>query len=354
MISAILADWNTLTHSQRMRRAYELGLGAENGPLIDRLEQGDSFARRLAVQTIYGSRDGERALRLTSDPSRLVRLGATRVLCLLGTSEQVLSAFLAGNAAARLRMTRILVKARRREVFDGLCLAAREAGAEWRSFAPFASEAFVTRHFADAFDRAGVQDWARLARHHPRMALEKLLARARAATERDDLLIAQSNGALGALNDRESDLALQLVRELSRHVPLGDLKLAPLLPQKPEEVARLALEAESPVRFNFGPFVSRLKFETLRELILKQPGTLDNPWKWMPHISVAERGNLWAEFGRGWRGSDGVINRALLECLPRDVRDLEARRHVEMPAFAGHPQSWLPYAALLERDTAVL
>jgi hypothetical protein len=63
----LLRELEKLTHSGRVRRMVELGRTAAANPntasLIDELEQGDFYERSLALQSCFGSKDGEHMLR---------------------------------------------------------------------------------------------------------------------------------------------------------------------------------------------------------------------------------------------------------------------------------------------------
>ncbi len=323
-----------------MQSAYELGLDPQNLALVDEIERGDGFARRMALQTIYGSRDAERAARLCSDASRLVRRGALKLLATFGEPAQIEPVFLSSGEATRRSIVRVLVKLRRRSAIDALCLALQNTGGEWQILAPYASRNFLEAHFEAAFARGGSADWARLARHHSRLALEKLLKRAGNATERDTLLLGHANAALAVLGARENDLALQLVQSLARFVALGEITLGDLLPQRPEAIAQMVLKSGDKISLDFGPFVARLQPETVRQLLLERPSTLRSPERWLERLPLEFRGALWSEFERGWRTSSGTISTELLPHLPREARNREAQRHLALPVLAVKPENW--------------
>jgi HEAT repeat protein len=333
-----------------MRLAYELGRDPQNVPLFDAMERGSSFERRLSLQSVYGSRDAGRALRLVNDPSQLVRYSAVKMLTIFGDSQMLEPLFRNGSEKTQRSIVRMLVREDRLGVIDDLCSSLMEHGGDWQALAPYATTTFLKEHFETAFARAGTLEWTRLARRHPRFALGKLLERARVMEQRDNALLYASNSALTVLSGRESELALQLVHELGHHIPMGELNLKGLLPHQPEALARLLLSRDDECHLDFSGLVPRLKFETLRQLLLTRSENLWRTDRWLALISLDQRQVLWDEFGRGWRTADGIVPLETLRKLPRAVRTAEAKRHIRLPSLAASPLTWLPYAALLEHE----
>jgi hypothetical protein len=77
------------------------------------------------------------------------------------------------------------------------------------------------------------------------------------------------------------------------------------------------------------------------------------PEWWLPRLPKAQRLAAWAAAGRAWRHDGQQVRVTLLEHLPPDVRQEEARRHLALPELAARPaQHRLPYAALLPWEEA--
>ena len=95
-VQGLLGPLDQLPHSIKMKRMVELGkLSAAGDPqskqVVAGLEAEGSFgAKLLALQSCYGSRDVELALRQLQSPSRNLRDLAARVLiCIAGDDQLV-------------------------------------------------------------------------------------------------------------------------------------------------------------------------------------------------------------------------------------------------------------------------
>ena len=86
-VTALLRELEKMAHSARMRRMVELGRQARTDAgivtLLDELAAGDFYRRSLAVQSCYGSDDGNRALRALDDPSAGLRTQAISLVALI-------------------------------------------------------------------------------------------------------------------------------------------------------------------------------------------------------------------------------------------------------------------------------
>src|SRR5262249_14908002 len=127
----LLRQIEPLSHAARTRRMVELGRHAATDPAVaatlDALEGGDWYARRLALQSCFGSRDGARVVRAIGDPSRIVRGLAVALAPLTCDDRQAETAVLAAPRAVRRALLRRLVHRGRRGPIDALLdrLAAR-------------------------------------------------------------------------------------------------------------------------------------------------------------------------------------------------------------------------------------
>src|SRR5436305_8495065 len=122
-VGDLLRDLSPLSHDDRMRRMAELGrrsvTDSQAAGATDDLEKGGFYERLLALQSCYGSRDGARALRALSDPSRTIQNRALKVIVLFGDDAQVEEALQAARPGQRLTLLRLLRRSRRPGPADG-------------------------------------------------------------------------------------------------------------------------------------------------------------------------------------------------------------------------------------------
>ena len=364
----ILAELANLPVAARMKRLTELGRDAKAADVLQGWENGDGFERRLALQSCYGSRDGARVARMASDSSRLTRNLALTIsveVCDLSQLEQIFAPL---NDKSRRHLLVLLLRKKRRAEANALIEGARERNENWQILLSLGSQTLVERHFDEAFAAANANDWARLARAHPRWALQKLTQRARELRAPDDNLRLFANAAVGVAAHRAPDESLQLLQILTAHEPLARLEIAPLLNFRPLQVAQLILdndetpESRAPVqsqwgylqtpmrRLDFARLAPRLPLETLLELARRRPENLSGLEEKLKSLEPQTRGQLFEQIGRSWRNSNGEIAANIVALLPPPFREAEARRHLKLPSLAATPVQWLPYAAFLPFD----
>ena len=364
----LLRELTDLPVAARMKRLTELGRDQAATATLSRWERGDGFERRLALQSCYGSRDGARVARMASDKSRLTRnlaLTISSEVCDLAQLQQIFAPL--GDKSRRHLLVTLIRKNRRAEI-DALIEGARERGENWQLLLSLGSLALIERHFAQAFAAANANDWARLARAHPRWALEKLTQRANALAAPDDALRAHANAVLAVAAHRVPNEALQLIQTLIAHEPLARVQIAPLLNYRPQQVAQLVLqndetpESRAPVQtpygylqtpsrgLSFARLAPRLPLQTLLELARRRPETLGGLDQRLKPLAPAVRGQLFEQIGRSWRDEDGQIAAEIVALLPPPLRESEARRHLKLPALGATPADWLPYSAFLPFD----
>ncbi len=361
-ISAELAN---LSVAARMQRLTELGRDARAADVIQKWENGDGFERRLALQSCYGSRDGARVARMAADKSRLTRNLALTLSVEVCDLSQLEAIFAPLNDKSRWHLLVLLIRKKRRADVDALIESARGRSENWQVLLSLGSQNLVERHFAEAFANANANDWTRLARAHPRWALEKLTARVNAQTAPDETIRGHANAAMRVAAHRAPDEALQLIHALTTHEPLARIEIAPLLNYRPQQVAQLVLdndeapESRAPVQtpwgylqtpnraLDFSRLVPRLPLAITLALAEYRPANLGTLTSHLKAISPAVRGSLFAKLGRSWRNSNGEIAANIVALLPPPFREAEARRHLKLPSLVATPVQWLPYAAFL-------
>src|SRR3569833_610797 len=175
----LLAEIEPLTHAQRVRRVVELGRRAVESDVSDTIQQlaaaDDTYQRWLALLTCFTSRDGVHVLRALEDPSRLVRGLAHRLVPQACNDAQARTALDVVHPSRVGPLLRRLRRARRQTAVDAYLaerLAVGDPGVlRWL---PFASADLVASHLELAQARFSAQDWRRLTRHHPSLALQAM------------------------------------------------------------------------------------------------------------------------------------------------------------------------------------
>ena len=347
----LLIELEMLPHSARMKRAVELGREPQNVALWNELEGGNSYEKRLALQSCHGSRDGARVLRLSSDASRLVRNGAISVAAAVCDEAQLATLFAALSARPRRLLLVALLKLGRSA--DAMVSHVARQGGDVEALLGLASPQLAANLLASSWGRASLDDWARLARSQPKLALAQVLAEAVTLEVPDRALLARANAVLGSASEREPDLALGLARELSRVFPLAELDWSGLLRMRAQATAEMVLDSGDRLALDWGGVAHRLSRPTLLALAERLDGALRPLHRVLKRLPIDDRAALYARFGRGWRDERGAIEPQVLALLPRSIRVEEARRHLALPALGAQPAMWLPYISFLPWDEAL-
>ena len=358
-LAELQAELETLAYGARMTRIIALGRDAQNAPLtkslLDEMEQGGFDLRWMALNSCYGSRDGERALRMLTDSSRLIRRGAAAMLAQIGTGEQIVIAQERIQPKNWRNLLLGLHKRRRYDVIEAYLqnLETRRDEDWLRECLPFGSANAVRRLLPQVVERFSAYNWARLARFHPDIALEMLQAQAYSADRPDAGLTYRANAALPIISETRPQAALVLVQTLLRHIPLPQLQFQRLASFLPRETADMVLANEANPVLPLQRLLPRLDTERVVALF-ERYGAQNNLVSriFARRFTPETRDRLYAQFGRGWQNGDGCIPPATVGALSRPLREQEARRHLNLPALAPRPAERLPYASFLPWDEA--
>ncbi|MEZ0362231.1 HEAT repeat domain-containing protein [Mycobacterium sp. pUA109] len=348
-VDHLLETLEPLNHDERMRRMVELGREATSSPhaagLIAALSAGGFFERLLALHSCYGSKDGSQALAALHDPSRTISGRAVKLVAAYSDDEPIIEVLQGLRADLRLALLRGLRRRGRLTVIDGFLDAL--AGADPHALGPllpFGSPAVVAEHFETARRGGGATFWERLARRHPDLTVQRLTE----TSEQPDLqLLWEANTALPILAKWSPDRGVQLAQWLIRHGSVRSPGWTMLALRRPVEVADLLLGLEEPASISLAARAHRLDNPRLLALLEQQPGTLPWPTFWFPRLPAERRSEIYRYCGRLWRGEDGCADPKLVAALPRDLREAEGRRHLDLPALATHPAFRLSYAAFV-------
>jgi hypothetical protein len=317
------------------------------------LRHGGFYERRLALMATIGSRDGGHVVQAMTDASRLVRglaLGLVPSVCSDSEALEVLEAV---PAKTRKVLLSRLVHARRRPVVDAYLGRLKEGeDQDLGMVLPFGSPAVVRSYLADVQTRFGSEDWQRLSRRHPDIALEALTERAEAMTEADVRLRHHVNAALPSLAEARPEATLRLVRILARHISIAQIGLQPIAERRPNEIVDLVLASEDRPTLYLSDLVRKLTMDRLLALARHGRDAVGNPEAWLRRMRPEDRVTVYEACSLGWRDHRGVLSPELLALMPEHVRVQEARRHLALPALATRPRERLPYATLLSWDEA--
>ncbi|HEY1013550.1 MAG TPA: hypothetical protein VGE07_12645 [Herpetosiphonaceae bacterium] len=360
-VQALLEEFESLPHGERLRRMVALGAQSAADPgdtsgaarLLDDLAAGDTYQRMLAAYAGYGSSDAASALAGLGDPSAIVRRAALLALLTLGDPGQISAGLDQLPAHRRGPALRHLRKRRRQEAADAyLELLAERGDPLLPRVLAYGSDELVARHLPAAREYFDGTAWTRLATHHPDLTAAELLREAQAAEATDQRLIYAVASVFPQLAKRVPGAALALLRAMTRHTPLYAHQLQALAEQLPNEAAALEAELGSRPLASWGDQLPRLAPEHQRRL-LEQGALQSLRPAILRKLPPARRLALYELAGLGWRDADGVIDQALIGLLPAAQRQAEARRHWRLPALQTRPRTRLAYLRLLPWDEAM-
>ncbi len=350
----VLREVEGLTHAARMARIVEVGR-QETGDgsvarAISALAGGGFYERYLALQSCFGSRDGARVLAALDDPSHAIRgLAISLVPLVCDDAQAALALDRSPFAARRAIVRRLFTRGRQVPVDRFLDLLAARDDPHLTRLLAFGSPAVVERRLDAVLPSFGPDDWTRLARLHPVIAVDALRRPAEAADTLDQRLVWQANLALPTLARTAPDGALEIVRALLRHAPPSRLAapLQELARRRPDAVAAILLPLEDRAPITFDRVAHRLTLDHLLALIARHGHTVRQTRLWFPRLAPEQREAVYRACADGWRDGSGAIAPTIVAELPRAPREAEGRRHLALPALAASPRARLPYAAFL-------
>lgn len=356
-MEVLLSQLDALSFSGRMARMAELGrLSLTDTAVRETLaawEQGEWYQRFLSLQACYGSRDGAHVLRALADPSRSVRGLAVGLVPTACSDEQVREALRQLPDTWLPGVLRGLCGAKRRNAVDRFLeeLAANDDPRLGR-YLSYGTAEFARRHLDRVAEGASDTDWRRLARHHPEVAVETLLARSEAATGPDARLRWQANAVLNRLARFRPERALELVRSLLRHSTPRELNLDMVLRYRPQALIDLLLARADAPGIDLSEVAHRLGPQRLRTVLERFPKHITPRDDWFRRLDPEQRREVYRLKEHAWRSNLGLWPQALVALLPREERQREGRRHLRLPHLVTRPTEQIPYARFLPWDEA--
>jgi hypothetical protein len=410
--AAFLSALEPLTYNDRVRHMVQAGQRAVKGDaeaasvLAELRRSPEAYERLLALRSAHGTRDGAHVLEALSDPSRSVRQCAGSMvaqLCDDAQAEAALEAIV--ERRARFGCLGALLRRGRRGPVDAFLVAQMQKGQEPAvvDLVPFGSEPVVQR-FMQAVEQGGdSSSWERLAARHPAFLARWFRDEVARSTSLDPRQRYRMSSRLAELARRAPDAALALVQALfdlgeepsALAAPLG--QLVRFRPREAFDLLTARHESGRPARppgafgvVRFDEVAQKLGAERLDYLVRHAWGTLGDGRRgvrWFLRLStddqravlrafllggrggwgaflfrylkaddadeIALRERAFERWGRAAQASDGTISPEVLDFLPRDLREREARRHLtDCASLAAQPERRMQYARLLSFEEA--
>ena len=350
----LINSLESLTYRDRILEIIKLGRKEPGDPevssLIDRLQQGNYYERLLALYSCYGSYSGKRALTAISDDSRSLSHKALGLITVVGSDAEVSTALVSLNYKQRQILFKYLRKRNRLAMVDRCLLKLIELKtSQIDRLLPYGSAEIVNRYLDKILERAGVDEWCKLARLHPEIAINALREYAAHSVGKDWRFVSYFNAVVPRLSELCCDRVLDLVCSLVNHPSFNNLSFQRLVYYCPVEVAQLILQRSDKVNISLNSVAHKLPQNILIDLINKQPHTVNNYVRWIPKLKPEQR-VIYNQCHSGWRDKDGCLSANLIKLFPTAIRVKEARYHLDLPVLATRPTQRLSYAAFLPWD----
>lgn len=345
------------THRQRFAAAVELGRltliegsdGQRAREIVSSMRQGNFAQRYVALNSCYGSRDTEHIVESVADRSETLRTVARSMIAIYGSDAEVRKTFELSTRANRQAFLRQLKKRKRWAVVDQILESLEISSlSEFATLLPYGSLNFVTSHWPRIEKQCSSIDWERLARNQREFCFERMIALVDATPDFDSRVVANAVAVIEVLSKARFAGAMQLVEALLRISSLSRLAVHPMLRAFPSQTARLAVGDTDRVYLDFLTTYPKIEdHDLLLELIKRYPPRygIVPILKKLPAVA---RRKVYDELSAMWRSDgDGVIEEAILELMPTDIRVREARAHLALESLHAHPQIRMQYAPLL-------
>ncbi|XCM28560.1 hypothetical protein ABXI76_03530 [Streptomyces parvus] len=345
LAAALLDALEPLPHTERMGelavRARRLAAQGALRAVLDELENGDPYERRIAVIAAAVGRDAEWIGARLADEDAVVRGHALRAARTLGVPDPAYErAFADAPAAVRRHLVRAIVAGRRTALADRFVITARDTygDIEAARLLPGCSATTVAALLPEL--RRSTDCWSSLGHHHPGPLLDSaeeelacLPATARDVWWQDDGHTRGIAAALHAHPDRVLDLLERFGPTrlpAALHGTFGRLVAA-----DPVRVARLAIRPDVCTQLH-----RALSGTQLRRLVRALPAPLlvelgrsapDQLPAFLRALPPARRAALHEAVtdGRGEGASGTTVDTGLLDALPRNRVAAVARRLAE-------------------------
>ena len=349
-VDALLAELEPLTHTARVRRMVELGADPSWGSILLELAGRGVYERRLALYSVYGSRDATVLDTAAAHPSQSVANLANKLAPVCFDDESATARLRAVPKDRRNAFLRRLARGRRRGIVDAfLRELVNSRPDEALPLLQFASSALLSDLFRSHEERFDSILWTRLARHHPAVVVARWKDKVAVGSSMEQRDRRKLHAILVALAPDAPDPALSLIEEALQSGALlsTELPLAALVSRRPEAVAALVLRLPEPPNVNFGCVAHRLSIADRLALLGRSASLLSPQARWIGLTPPDERLAVASLCLEGLRDRDGVVAIDVIVTLPMELRHSEARRHLLLPKLATRIADRMAYARLL-------
>jgi hypothetical protein len=369
--STLLADFLTscedITDAQRWQRARALGEAAikesSAKAVIGRLAQGDFYQQRLALIAAGTARDSHTILNLMCGPSEMLFGQAMRIAILVLNDAQFAQVVDRLATKRQTKLVRSLAMAGRQLAVDAMVphLSLRELP----KFLAFASLDIAKTHLVHHREFLCLKDWGCLASFHPDLAKHEMLALLESYNKQTNEDSMQPPVAVDLPYHVQAQLRTVLKR-LVQSDPAGGLVILKRVLaltasahwpiqfyayRFPTEVADMLLQGPHHTPMSFPPSALR-RLDVARLKGLAALGVVPTHWTQSKRLPPHKRLAILENLGETLRGKDGELPLHIVEKMPKNQRQAQARHAVELPAWKGHPEKFLPYLAFLPWDEA--
>ena len=354
-IDQLLAEFEQVSAAQRIKRMVALGQQAANDPqigqLIEQFAQSSSiYQRRLALWSCYGSHDSSLIRRFISDPAQsLIRL-AIELIAVYGTDPDVAASL--GQLATPFwrRALKLLAKQGRFHLIDAF-LATLEPQ-QLPPYQLFGSEQYYNQHQASIIHHLAPAAWSHFARFKPHECADAVQQILQNEVLNLNHKLSIFNQAIPELAEYDPDRALALLQiALNQQIALQSFTLQALANRRPQAIANLMIQQQQTASINWGNVLSKLNVDQI--LQLAELNLLPRPGLWLNKIPSSYRSAVYAAHHREWYDQQlMLLDDTLLQALPSNERQSEARRIQQLPNTAANLQLKIRYAAYLPWDEA--
>jgi hypothetical protein len=353
-LDQLLQDVETLPHVARVQTMIELGrrsqTDAETAALLSEMAQGEWYQRFLALYSCFGSANASQVLAALTDPSRILRGLALRLLPLVCTPTRLQQALETVPPALRLPFLWKLASHKHFSLIDAFIEQLSPDEPQFCQMVCFASEATVLR-FALLFQRkAQLADWSRLARFHPAATFEILAQWVNNRDQEKKPSEQYINKLLPLLVPARPERCLQLLTTLLRFIPLDELELQPLANRFPREITKLILAQKADIELSWNRLAPQLSDQQILDLCQKQRSMLNSKKEWFPLLSPEKRLFIYSN-GRHFLLDypSKMLPYTIITSLPRTQREEEGRSELRISEQKKQYMD-LNYAAVLPWD----
>jgi hypothetical protein len=259
-VEAIVKGCEALTHSEQVREMVNLGqLSKSNiaiNTLVLRLSSGSLDEQVLALETCYGSRNVDIALKSLASSSKYLKKRAMGMISLLGTDGQVLDALKSAPEYLQIRTLRRLKgmqeRRRRQSVIDTFL---EELGAKvgnnaiLRTVFPLGSGEFVERNVGQWKEHFSSLDWRYLSKYHPDIARKAVKDIAAHSGLNDPILRGIVTIVITTLIKHHCtlDVAMEVFKEMLHKISIESFPIPQLAAKCPEKTVQIILDSKDDI-----------------------------------------------------------------------------------------------------------